>query len=246
MSSEITRLRVFVLTALLCILSLGFAGAQTSASDPNPGITARAKEWVQRLQTGDIDRSQLEETMNAASPNTLLKFLASSFAGLSGTQDIAPSLSTTTNVSDPVQSAFDSSGKLWVANDGSASVAVYDTGLNSVATLIGPSTDRSGPTGVGFDDAGHLWVANNASDTVTEYDASGNVAPLARIAGVSTGLNGPVGLAFDDAGNLWVASRFATSITVYAAGALPAGGNIAPITTITAALNQASGLTFTP
>lgn len=73
MSSEITKFRVLGLFALICILSLGVASAQTSAPDPNPAITARAKDWLHRVQTGDIDRSQLDAAMNTAFTPDLVK-----------------------------------------------------------------------------------------------------------------------------------------------------------------------------
>lgn len=73
MSSEIMKVHVFALVALMCIGSLGTASAQTSAPDPNPEVTARAKDWLHRLQTGDIDRSQLEAQMDAAFTSDLVK-----------------------------------------------------------------------------------------------------------------------------------------------------------------------------
>jgi hypothetical protein len=35
------------------------------ASGENPAITARVREWLGRFQSGDIDRSQLDPTMDA-------------------------------------------------------------------------------------------------------------------------------------------------------------------------------------
>jgi hypothetical protein len=67
--------------AIVGILSALFganvASGATAAPSPSAGATAspaatlgadttaRAKEWLHRLQTGDIDRSQLTSTMNA-------------------------------------------------------------------------------------------------------------------------------------------------------------------------------------
>jgi hypothetical protein len=82
MSSEITKLRVFGLFALMCILSLGLASAQTSAPDPNPDITARAKDWLHRLQAGDIDRSQLDAAVNAAFTPDVVKQTSQQLAAL--------------------------------------------------------------------------------------------------------------------------------------------------------------------
>jgi hypothetical protein len=82
MSSEIMKFRVFALAALMCVLSLGLASAQTSAPDPNPGITARAKDWLHRVQTGDIDRSQLDATMDTAFTPDLVKQTSQQLAPL--------------------------------------------------------------------------------------------------------------------------------------------------------------------
>lgn len=71
-----SRLSFFVIAALLCVISLGTASAQTSAPDPYPDITARAKDWLHRVQTGDVDRSQLDTTMNTAFTPDLVKELS--------------------------------------------------------------------------------------------------------------------------------------------------------------------------
>ncbi len=76
------KFRVFALTTLLCVVSLGLASAQTTAPDPNPEITARAKEWLHRVQTGDLDRSQFDANMNAALTPELVQQAASKMAPL--------------------------------------------------------------------------------------------------------------------------------------------------------------------
>jgi hypothetical protein len=73
MSREIMKFRIFALAALACFISVGFANAQTAPPDPNPDITARAKDWLHRVQTGNIDRSQLDATMNNALTPDLVK-----------------------------------------------------------------------------------------------------------------------------------------------------------------------------
>ncbi len=40
-------------------------GALASASGEDPAVTARVRDWLNRLETGNIDRSQLDATMNA-------------------------------------------------------------------------------------------------------------------------------------------------------------------------------------
>jgi len=41
------------------------ASPAPAAAAEDPAITARAKDWLHRLQTGDIDRTQLDAKMNA-------------------------------------------------------------------------------------------------------------------------------------------------------------------------------------
>jgi hypothetical protein len=195
--------------------------------------------------------------LSNAAGNDLLQFTASSFAGLSGTQNIAPAETSLaiTNM-DPIQSAFDASGILWVSDNANAAVDAFNSGLTLVAQIAGSNTNLDHPDGVAFDSAGHLWVTNGLADSLAalnEYSTSGvtltrnNISQLATIAGTPSGLNQPFGIAFDGSGNLWVAnSDVSSSVTEYAAGSIGAGGNLAPMTTITAGINQAAGLTFTP
>lgn len=189
------------------------------------------------------------------SGNKLAKYTASSFAGLTGTQNIAPAATTTTNLSDPVQNAFDSSGVLWVANDGggpNTQVTAYDASLTNVAVLGGANTQLNGAVGACFDSGGHLWVVNNSASTVSEFSTAGvtlvngNIAPLTTIAGGATGMNSPVGCAFDAVGNLWVGNQNVNAVQQFAAGSIAGGGNLAPVATITAGTNRPTGMTFTP
>jgi hypothetical protein len=45
-------------------------------------VTARAKEWFHRAQTGDIDRKQLDAAMNAALTDDLVKQTVTRLAAL--------------------------------------------------------------------------------------------------------------------------------------------------------------------
>ena len=185
--------------------------------------------------------------------NQISVFGASSFSELTGAQDLALTSSTTAGASDPVQNAFDSSGNLWVAQSGNATVTVYNTSLTEIASLAGSDTRFVGPTGVAFDPAGHLWVADNAGATIYEFNATSvtsigtDIDPMTQITGTNTQIHSPIGIAFDAAGNLWVANnQTTTAMLEFSAASLSAGGNLTPATTITAGLSAAAGLTFTP
>jgi hypothetical protein len=92
---------VSIFSVLLSVSVIRSAGADPS---PSPGattspasaqsagadITARAKEWLHRLQTGNIDRSQLEEKMNAALTPDVVKQISGKFAPLGDPQSFTP------------------------------------------------------------------------------------------------------------------------------------------------------------
>jgi hypothetical protein len=95
----------FIALAFVCAGSMGPALAASAASPmpaasptssasaaPAPGptvdpaITAKAKEWLHRFQTGDIDRSQLEPSMSTALTDDVVKQLKDELAPLGDAQ----------------------------------------------------------------------------------------------------------------------------------------------------------------
>lgn len=62
------------------------AASPASGQDAGAAVAARAKEWLHRLQTGDIDRSQLTDAMNAALTPDVIKSLSSKFGPLGDPQ----------------------------------------------------------------------------------------------------------------------------------------------------------------
>src|SRR2546425_981313 len=122
---------------------------------------------------------------------------------------------------------------LYVANSGSASIAIYAPFTNGnqapSRTISGGNTMLASPSGVTLNAAGELFVANSSAKSITVYalGATGNAAPTSTISGASTGLANPIGVGLDGTGNLYVANSTGVpnSITVYAPGA---SGNIAP------------------
>lgn len=49
------------------------AGGLVAPAAEDPAITKRAKDWFHRMQTGNVDRSQLDAKMNAALTDDLVK-----------------------------------------------------------------------------------------------------------------------------------------------------------------------------
>ena len=102
--------------------------------------------------------------------------------------------------------------RAYVANYGSDSLSVIDTGSNSVIKTI---TGIVTPNGVAYDTTHDLiWVSNYEADQVTPVDASS----LARLSPVAVG-DGPWGVAYDPVhDHVYVANSLADSVTVIEAG----------------------------
>jgi hypothetical protein len=56
--------------------------APSPSPSPDAAVAARAREWLHRLQTADIDRTQLTATMNQLLTDQLAKTLAAQFGPL--------------------------------------------------------------------------------------------------------------------------------------------------------------------
>lgn len=62
------------------------SAAPAATATPDAAIMARAKEWLRRLQTGDIDRSQLDGAMNSALTADVVKQVSAKFGPLGDPQ----------------------------------------------------------------------------------------------------------------------------------------------------------------
>jgi secreted PhoX family phosphatase len=145
----------------------------------------------------------------------------------------------------PYDLAFDSSGNLWVTDQGNARVLEYLKGSGftngmSASLVIGQSsfttsaesTTASGldnPYGLAFDSSGNLWVSDPYNARVLEYlRGSGftNGMSASLVIGQSSftgdtsattpnGLDEPFYLAFDSSGNLWIADDSNSRVLEY-------------------------------
>ncbi len=151
-------------------------------------------------------------------------------AGSSG--DISPAATITRVSSDPQGVAVDSSGNIYVANDGdglcdgTARVDIYPPGSSDpaspTATITGAATDLCNPKGIALDSSDNIYVADDGnggsiSPGVYVYPAlsTGNVAPRASIAGAITTLANPQGVAVDSLGNVYVADPGTAKIDIW-------------------------------
>ena len=133
-----------------------------------------------------------------------------------------------TGLDTPIGMAFDSSGRLWVANVGlSDSIVAFSPAqlsaggnVTPVVTITGPSL--SDPVGLAFDFNGDLWVSNGRANVVRfasgQLETSGAKQAFGTLN--STAFNSPAGLAFDRQGNLWVANLSGDNLLEFTADQL--------------------------
>ena len=121
------------------------------------------------------------------------------------------------NIDYPTSIAFDSTGNVYVANNGhnylSGSGFVshgYWPVANTIEKLSPTGQDlgvfASGlndPYGLAFDASGNLYVSNIGNNSIVKISATGNKTVFAT---ASNGLSDPEGLAFDSGGHLFVAN----------------------------------------
>jgi len=126
-----------------------------------------------------------------------------------------------TGLDDPVSIAFDSSGKIYVLNNGaggnSASVEVFAPGSRGntapIARIVGPATRLLSVNRIAVDPAGQIYVAIEVVDIDSQPagiliyppGSNGNVAPSATIGGVESEIQNPWGIAIDLQGDILVA-----------------------------------------
>jgi len=153
--------------------------------------------------TGDLWLSQPCE-------KRVVRLFGSAFTGTTADAPYVPSTYAITDLSSPRGLAFDSAGKLWVANgpDGLVRVDAIQGEVDARFTVMQGSSVEA----VAFDDSGSIWVAGGSASTfqvaslvsmdLLEADG-GTPATSVRI---NLGPDAqPKGMAFDESGGLWIA-----------------------------------------
>lgn len=168
------------------------------------------------------------------SNNRILEFKSPFSNGESAVLSIGESSNGTTqsSLNSPLGLAFDSSGDLWVADEGNNRVLEFKSPLvsnESAALEIGQpdfvsnssqSATLDSPDALAFDHTGDLWVTDSGNHRVLEFPSPVTMGENATIvigqanfSSFSTSLSqsvipSPYGIAFDSSGNLWVADTY--------------------------------------
>jgi hypothetical protein len=118
----------------------------------------------------------------------------------------------------PIGLATDSSGNLYVANNGGHAILKFTpAGVGSVFA----STPGLSPNGLTFDNAGNLYASYPGSSIIEKFSSTG--ADLGVFASADNGLSFPNGLASDGAGNIYVANLLGRNILKFSPGGVGVG-----------------------
>jgi hypothetical protein len=191
--------RLFAIAACLAILLS--ACSTRSASHPGEQFTSREAIFVTNALDNSVNIYPIGSRGDSA-PIATIKGPA-------------------TGLDDPVSIALDSSGKIYVLNNGSggnsASVEVFAPGSRGntapIARIIGPATRLLSVNRIAVDSAGQIYVAIEVVDIDSQPagiliypdGSNGNVAPGATIGGVESAIQNPWGIAIDSRSDILVA-----------------------------------------
>jgi len=104
---------------------------------------------------------------------------------------------------------FDSHGNLYVANNGTNQILIYNADLVQTSSI---SQGLFGPNRLAFDSLGNLYVSNGNNNSITVYDPSGNQITSKTI---TNRINRPLGVAVDHSGNVFVSNNGTNNIAAY-------------------------------
>ena len=161
--------------------------------------------------------------------------------------NVAPSaVMSSTSFSAPIDVAVDATKNLLYVADGS-NILVFsgESAFSGTFTAVPVSTISTGfAIGAIFLDVtnNRMFLTDTTTNSVDIMDNASSQTSVAlftgTISGTQTGLNQPRGVALDGSGRLIVSNAAGASITIYPPAAVPAGGNAAPVATITGAATR--------
>jgi serine/threonine-protein kinase len=120
----------------------------------------------------------------------------------------------TSGINEPINDAVDSSGTLYVANNGNSTVTEYPLGASTPSVTL--SDTLQFPNGVAVDSAGNVYVTSGATagSCYVVVFPKGSSTPSKQI----NGFDLPIGLAVDAKGDLFVADALKNDVYEVAKG----------------------------
>ncbi len=254
--------------ALYEFTSSQLSGIQ-SGSSVMPNMTISSSAFVFPQQAAWDSKGDLWVSDNGA--NAVFEFTPTQL--MASGANVMPNftIKSTPAFNGPLGIAFDSSGDLWIANNGTTTI--FEFNASALPTASGSVTltpnimlsddgkgSIQGPWALAFDSSGNLWSSNaNSPDTVVQFSkaslaASGSPTPAVTLSSAmvsgTPSLSSPNGIAFDSSGDLSVVSSATPfGIGIYSASQLMAGGAVAPNVLIVGAattLNAPAGSNYGP
>jgi len=130
---------------------------------------------------------------------------------VNGSIPASPVVVSFNDFASPTGLALDSSGDVYVADEGSNTVMEIlaingSVSASSTIRTVAGFAGASGPTGVAVDGSGNVYVADPGNNTIYEMLAvNGTIPASPTVATLASGLNGPTGLTVDGRGDVYVA-----------------------------------------
>ncbi|MHB1936274.1 MAG: Vgb family protein [Acidobacteriaceae bacterium] len=257
-----------VTPALYEFTSSQLSGIQSGAS-VTPNMTINSSAFVFPQQAVGDGKGNLWVSDNGA--NAVFEFTAAQLTASGANVMPNITIKSTPAFNGALGIAFDSSGDLWVANNGTTTI--FEFNASALPTASGSVTltpnimlsddgagSIQGPWALAFDSSGNLWSSNaNSPDTIVQFSkaslaASGSPTPAVMLSSAmvsgNASLNSPNGIAFDSSGDLSVVSSLTPfGVGIYSASQLTAGGAVAPnvfIVGATTTLNAPAGSNYGP
>ncbi len=176
------------------------AGTGSTGSANGPGITASFTYPTGIAVDGSGNIYVADEGDDLIRKITPGGGLVTTLAGQAGVAGAANGMGTTATFNSPWGVAVDSSGNVYVADEGNNMIreitpagqvsTLAGSGYSGSANGTGTGSSFDAPTGVAVDSSGNVYVADEGNDLIRKITSGGVVSTLAGQAGVAGATNG--------------------------------------------------------